>query len=338
MLRTQTNRSHAGIALLLLLTLYVSASSTSDAQTKPSGDGAKPVAVNAAAVEAAATDKFRKALIKYRPILRFDSGEDFFPLKADAITNNVGNRLARDNNQTIAERQPGGKELRIGYLRGGTSYPNGKEIRNDDRIIERHENKGDYFDDAARLQSDSRYRDRIYRRLVLTKDNDGRVTGAWLQYFFFYYYNDFPIGPRGGDHEGDWELAQIKLDPQAIPVYAVYMHHGKASKCVWRKVNTVGSRPIVYVARGSHASYFRAGAHGNDAYNDGDKHRNISHFRPISNSATPWINWPGFWGGTRGGGVPVIDTASPKGPKMQEKMWDPELLAGEAEADDDCKD
>lgn len=332
-----TTRLHLGIIIMLLVTFCALASITGSAQTQPQSGA--DTTTNVSATEASATDKFRKALITYRPALRFDSGEDFFPLKADAITNNVGNRLTRDNNQTIAERQPGGKELRIGYLRGGDKYPNGKDILGNDKIILRHENKDDYFEDAARLQKDDRYRDRIYRRLILTKD-DGRITGAWLQYWFFYYYNDFPSGARGGDHEGDWEVVQIKLDPLAKPVYAVYSHHGKGSKCVWRKIEKDGARPKVFIARGSHANYFRTGNHHPqdlDEPNDGKKPRNFRQLRPMSNSATPWLNWPGFWGSTKGS-VPVIDSTSPKGPKMQSKMWDPEIFAGDAEADEDCND
>lgn len=333
MLRTKTNRTSEWLAVALALIICVLAQAKGLAQTKDSAE-IQQAAMPEVGAEAASIEEFRQALNRLRPLLRFDTGEDFFPLKVNAITDNVGNRLARNNNNTIARRLPGGSGLGINYLRGGNEYPNGRAILNDDKIIERHESKADYFRDAARLQADSRYRDRIYGRVVIVRDG-GQITGAWLQYWFYYYYNDFPYGPTGGDHEGDWELAQIKLDPNARPVYAVYSHHGQGSKCTWSKLRKVGPRPIVYVALGSHANYFRAGAHGQDRSNDGDNHRSMRGMLTIGNN-TSWLNWPGFWGGTKAAGP--FGATSPKGPKMQESMWDPEVFAGEAEADDDCHD
>jgi hypothetical protein len=321
--------------ILCLLTCGTSLAQTKAADgVQNAADGIREVSVANMTAEAASTDAFRRALKRLRPQLRFDSGEDFFPLSVSAITNNVGNRLVREfNNQTIAERLPGGKELRIGYLHGGGKYPNGDDILNNDKVIERHQSKDDYFEDAAKLQADSRYGNRIYGRLILTRD-DGRVTGAWLQYWLYYYYNDFPYGPTGGDHEGDWELVQIKLDANAVPVYAVYSHHGKASKCGWSQVRKERSRPIVYVALGSHANYFRAGVHGHDLSNDGGKHRDMRRLITIGSNSPRWLNWPGFWGGTKAEGP--FGANSPRGPKMQKKMWDPDIFAGEAEAADDC--
>lgn len=321
--------------LLAMMSALTLSSLQAKAQTTVDSD-AQTIKATEASAASAETEKFSKALNRYRPVLRFDSGEDFYPLSVSALTNNVGNRLTRDDDRTIAERKPGGKGLNTGYLRGGKEYPNGAAIESSDKVIERHDNKDDYFQDAAKLQSDSRYRDRIYKRLILTRD-DGKITGAWLQYWIYYYYNDFPIGPRGGDHEGDWELVQIKLDPLAKPVYAVYSQHDGGSKCVWRKVQTDGLRPIVYVARGSHANYFRKGAHDQDRFIDGMKRRSINHFRPIGNNSPAWLNWPGYWGSTKGT-IPKLDADSPKGPKMQKKSWDPDVFAGSVKADDDCND
>jgi hypothetical protein len=272
-------------------------------------------------------------LKRYLPQLRFDSGEDFFPLSVRAITNIIGNKLARDSDETIAERLPGGKGLRLSYLRGGEKYPNGDEIKDDDKLMEFHFNKDSYLKSARELQADSRYSDRMYGRVIPIKEND-KVTGAWLQYWFFYYYNDYPR--VGGDHEGDWEMIQLKLDSNAVPVFAVYSQHGHGTKCSWEKIQKVDGRPIVYVALGSHANYFRAGAHGQDFDNDGAKHHTMKWLITIGSSSPGWLNWPGFWGGTKGV-LPKIDTDSPKGPKMQKRMWDPETFAAEAEVDDDCK-
>jgi hypothetical protein len=66
---------------------------------------------DAAAVDAAAADptaRFRRALTRHRPVYRFDSDEDYSPLAVNAITNNTGNELLRDNDDLIARRNPNG--------------------------------------------------------------------------------------------------------------------------------------------------------------------------------------------------------------------------------------
>ena len=68
----------------------------------------------------------------------------------------------------------------------------------------------DYAAHAAALHRNPAYRDRVYGHA--RRDAQGRL---WLQYWLFYYYNDFQLaGPllSGGKHEGDWELVQLRLD------------------------------------------------------------------------------------------------------------------------------
>src|SRR5262249_6255928 len=76
-----------------------------------------------------------------------------------------------------------------------------------------------------------------------------------LQYWFFYLYNDAP-----NKHEGDWEMVSYKLDPSGdtpVPVSAGYSSHENGYQRTWPNVGkTQKGRPIVYIARGSHASYF----------------------------------------------------------------------------------
>ena len=75
--------------------------------------------------------------------------------------------------------------------------------------------------------------------------------GVCLQYWFLYMYNDAP-----NRHEGDWEMIQIKLDASEEPVEAA--HAGdQAGLCrAWADVERDGDRPLVYIARGSHASFY----------------------------------------------------------------------------------
>jgi hypothetical protein len=87
----------------------------------------------------------------------------------------------------------------------------------------------------------------------------GRVAGPWLQYWLFYAHNAQDRGVvQTGRHAGDWEMVQVRLDA-GRPVEAVYSQHSGAERCGWADVRRSGTHPLVYVANGSHASYFVPG-------------------------------------------------------------------------------
>ncbi len=287
-----------------------------------------PDARTAGATQSAADKRaFSRALVRHVPVLRFDSGEDFFPLRVSAITNNVGNRLVRENGAEIAERRPDGRGLNSRYLRRPTRpYPNGDAIRSGDRVDERGGDPDDHIRaDARRLQNNPRFGDRVYGRLVYVREGD-EIVGAWLQYWFFYYHNDFPR-LDAGDHEGDWEMVQVRLNADAEPIRATYSQHTGESKCRWSSVEKRRSRPVVYVALGSHASYFRAGGHRQDRDNDGEQTRRIRGLTRIGSKSPEWLNWPGHFG-----------HSGPEGPKIQggDKWHDPERFDARADWDGDC--
>lgn len=297
---------------------------------------ASPAAAEQAQNQAAAArqlDTYDKALLRHVPVLKFDSDEEFFPVRVQAITSNVGNQLQRANGATLAERASGRRGLTIGYLRGTNKvvYPNGDTILESDQLDERGSDPDDIEKDARQFQSSPKYRDRIYGRVV-RNPNGG---GAWLQYWFFYYYNDFPR-VNSGDHEGDFEMIQVKVSADGEPLAAVYAQHNKSSKCGWNYVQRRGSRPVVFVARGSHASYFRSGLHGQDLDNDGERERPVRGLIRIGNNSPQWLNWPGYWGASKAS-LPVIESDSPRGPKYQGQKWrDPEAFYEDSELDRAC--
>jgi hypothetical protein len=84
--------------------------------------------------------------------------------------------------------------------------------------------------------------------------------GLALQYWFFYYFNDW-----NNTHEGDWEMIQLVFDAgtaaEALtqePVAAAFAQHANGETAGWTESKLVkeGNRPVVYVSHGSHASYF----------------------------------------------------------------------------------
>ncbi len=131
---------------------------------------------------------------------------------------------------------------------------------------------------------------------ILTRDEaytyHGRVIheAGWvvIQYWFFYVYNNWRSGFFGAnDHEADWELVSIYLSERADQplsgetrsdnepdlnhlldrfrpewiAYAAHDYEGDDLRRRWDdpEVEKIDQHPVVYVAAGSHAAYFRKG-------------------------------------------------------------------------------
>jgi len=88
-----------------------------------------------------------------------------------------------------------------------------------------------------------------------------------LQYWFFFYFNDF-----ADIHEGDWESIAIILGNDFQPLKVGYSAHagrcpleawtevGGGYQLDWDWVEKLGDHPVVYVGNGGHASYFYRGS------------------------------------------------------------------------------
>jgi hypothetical protein len=81
-----------------------------------------------------------------------------------------------------------------------------------------------------------------------------------LQYWMFYYFNDW-----NNDHEGDWEMIMLFFDADSAeealsqePTRVVYAQHGGGERADWGDeiLSLEDGRPVVYSARGAHASFF----------------------------------------------------------------------------------
>lgn len=84
--------------------------------------------------------------------------------------------------------------------------------------------------------------------------------GFALQYWFFYYFNNF-----NDLHEGDWEGMQLAFDAATpaealgeAPYEIVLFQHAGGEHADWNehKVQHEGSHPVVYPASGSHATFY----------------------------------------------------------------------------------
>lgn len=178
---------------------------------------------------------------------------------------------------------------------------------------------------AARAAAPALGRDRrpaVYGRAV---PSPGGAT--WLQYWFFYPHQDQDRGiVRTGRHAGDWELVQYRLNSGGRPDQAVYSQHSGAERCGWHTVRKDAGRPLVYAARGSHASYMRAGTRDRtwpDPNDEADGRGETVKPRlvRISPRKPRWIAWPGHWGGARGRWWIPPEQDSPRGPAFQPERW-----------------
>jgi len=161
-----------------------------------------------------------------------------------------------------------------------------------------------------------------------------RRAGPWRQWWLYFEQNDQDRGIlRTGRHAGDWEMVQIRDDAGGRPVEAVYAQHSGAERCPWAAVETRAGRPVIYLANGSHAAYFRPGVRertfpepNDEAGGDGLAVR--PRVEPISEDAPAWMRRREPWGGARAGWFPG-EQGSPLGPAFQPQgRWsDPDAWA-----------
>ncbi len=267
-------------------------------------------------------------LSRFQPCLRYDSLECYFADAADEWTLNPGNRLRRADGEVLATA---GEGLSLDFL--GDTYPGGERATSTDLIEAAEDNYDDQYHRLRRENQD--LRNVIYGRVV--RDDHG----VWLQYWFFYFLNDYRLAwSISGIHEGDWEMIQLELNrDESEPERAVYAQHSFCEVRPWSDVGKLADekraeeiesaagdedRPLVYVGRGSHASYFTPGYHPTDFYDVTDgKRRPSTHVRlevVTGKDSHPWLWWPGHWGGSRAG------EGGPEAPCEHDQWENPDIL------------
>ncbi len=266
-------------------------------------------------------------LKRFQPVLRYDSNEQFFADSAAQYMVNPGNELRRKrtatgNGAVIARALPSADRptLTLDFL-GPKTYANGSKVVEGDLISVRNR---DYREQYRRLRmSHPELKNVTYAHAI---EANGRL---WLQYWLWYFYNDYQLSFMLGKHEGDWEMVQFRFDEDAdAPDVAVYAQHRYGEVRTWDKVETLSGRPVVYVSRGSHASYFEAGFHQTEAWYDlADGKRRMKH-RPVleilETNEPAWTRWPGRWGDT----LPrtAVESNSPTGPGAKKQWTQPDKM------------
>jgi len=276
-------------------------------------------------------------LARYSPYVQYDSMESYSADSPAAMTDCIpvghphGNALRQDGEATLAEVRPtGGRaKLDLAFLRGkqyadkpGTAVSGGDYID----VVGR-----DYVADAHLMHARPGYADQAYG--AARRDREGRL---WLQYWFFYYYNDKGL-LGSGLHEGDWEMVQFRIGAGGRPVQATYAQHSQGERCRWGEVEQEegpdGPAPVVYSARGSHASYLRRGVYTQAPvipdHNDAGGPRVRPRLNLIRDNSPSWVAWPGHWGNTRSV-IGPIGADSPPGPRWHGAWRDPQAFHEDA--------
>lgn len=262
-------------------------------------------------------------LKRFAPRMRYDSNEQYFVDSAVQWTDCPNNELRRadtadgKSGKVLASAVPTGTQtkLTLAFL-GRDVYASGEPFEDGDIIG--HAGR-DYREAYVRLREErSELNNVMYGRAI---EQNGRL---WLQYWFWYFYNDYQLAFSAGLHEGDWEMLQLRMHPsEDRPDLAVYAQHRYGEKRSWSGVRKDGERPIVYVARGSHASYFEPGLHQTEAWYDlADGKRpapdlTLELIRPETHG---WMLWKGRWGDTKPKDKLGLHSNSPTGPGRK-KQW-----------------
>lgn len=235
-------------------------------------------------------------LERHRPVLRYDREERHFATSVASLTGAA--RLERKKGADVSRPAPA-------FL--GARYGDGLRASESDRL--RRQDKPPLTGPL------------VYGRAA--RDGDGR---SWLQYWLFFADNTQDRGiVRTGRHTGDWELMQIRLAQDGMPVEVTLAQHTWAQGCRWSRMERVGEAPVIYVANGSHALLSRPGTSDrpfpdpNDEA-DGQGRRVRPPLEPITADSPRWMSWPGRWGASEAGFVPG-EQPSPRGPAFQPERW-----------------
>ncbi len=169
---------------------------------------------------------------QYAPVLKFNKAENFYPVAVDyTLSRSALKVMTMDGSQLVSSSVT--STALAGYSRDAYFLDN---------------TAGGYSEILGNYQQGkSSLGYTVYART--TQMNTYTV----VQYWFFYAYNDAAMN----QHEGDWEGVTI-LFSGTTPVYAAYSQHDSGQRAAWADVEVEGTHPVVYVAEGSHANYFRS--------------------------------------------------------------------------------
>ena len=271
-------------------------------------------------------------LKRFQPVLRYDSNEQFFADSAEQYMVNPGNELRRKRTETgngavLASAQPKGDEplLTLEFL-GPKTYGDGSPVQEGDvigvngqelpRAVPRPAHR------ASRSSTTSPTRHAI--------EANGRL---WLQYWLWYFYNDYQLSFALGTHEGDWEMVQFRMDDDAgHPDIAVYAQHRYGEVRPWEEVEKFAPDPCgrsstsraARTRRTSRPAFTRP-RRGTTSPTASGGCQDRPKLEILGTEEPAWTRWPGRWGDT----LPrekTLESNSPTGPGAKKQWRDPDTM------------
>jgi len=276
----------------------------------------------------AASDNIAESdlLRKYAPVLYFHPEEKIFPWGINSMLDNAD--LKKLKNKRKAPMPVNPKHLLS---------------NNSDELYLDLRNIVPYYDavNAPNVlnQTFGKFPFRVYGRRIDPQNNSTHIV---LQYWLFYPFNHWH-----NDHEGDWELAQIRYSKDRhAPDQLTTSHHHSGSVIAWNKVSKIKeTHPKIFIGKGSHGNWTTSGNHavgkmwrkvgifrdktsenglvlypGNIINNVGGKKRKyiLENISDLSRSS--WIYWNGRWGDVK---VLFWGSKGPESPGVQDKWKNP---------------
>ena len=172
---------------------------------------------------------------RFSPSLQFASGERFYPTSVDYIL----------SSSSIKDRSSGSPPDTVD---SSPTPSNLGEHTSPDLFLD---NKLGGFDAIAADYTAKAHSIDHYAYVRTVESGSETV----IQYWLFYAYNNGPIN----DHQGDIEVIEVFLDGSGNPSRLLLSQHAAGQNAMWSDVEKVdGTHPVVYVAQGSHANYFRS--------------------------------------------------------------------------------
>ncbi len=237
---------------------------------------------------------------RFAPVLHFTSGEKFYPTSVDYLI----------QSSVVEERQANGSSVLI------TASPSNSNLGSYNATTYLDNKLGTL--DAIAADYSSRASSLGYFAYAHTVNATGLTV---IQYWFFYAYNNGPLN----DHQGDLEVVELFLDSSGNPLRALYSQHGAGENAAWSDVEKQDTHPLVYVAQGSHANYFRPYQGKIGIENDVVSNSGLT-LNPTDLTLVPlgeqgshpldqsWLDYPGRWGYVGTPDQVALGEAGPLGP------------------------
>ncbi|MCW4045737.1 MAG: Vps62-related protein [Candidatus Bathyarchaeota archaeon] len=234
----------------------------------------------------------------YAPVLHFTSGEKFYPTSVDyIIESSVLKQRNSDGTSSIIDSSP-----RLNTLGTHTS----SNLFLDNKLGTFEAIAADYAADAASTS--------YYAYVNVARSSSLTV----IQYWLFYIFNNGPMN----DHQGDIEVIQVFLDASGNPQTVLASQHGAGQNAAWSDVEKSDTHPVIYVAQGSHANYFRSyqGKMGieNDIVGSDGKTISANQLTLVQLNSQSWLNFKGRWGYWGTDAEVALGRAGPLGPKYNQ--------------------